>query len=142
MLGVGVVMRAEQPRPAIEVEMIELEMIELVPTAPVTLSFEAFYREHFRRVVALSYGLSGSRSAAEELAQDAFMAAHATRGCVLFAQGDAKAAFKALEKAMKAGSDPDPRPELAADPKYRDLALQYRIPVELGDVEAAALGLE
>ncbi|WAS90931.1 hypothetical protein [Nannocystis punicea] len=71
-----------------------------------------------------------------------FMAAHATRGCVLFAQGDAKAAFKALEKAMKAGSDPDPRSELAADPKYRSLALQYRIPVELSDVEAAALGVE
>lgn len=37
--------------------------------------FEAFYRRDRRRVVALAYGLSGSRAAAEELAQDAFMAA-------------------------------------------------------------------
>lgn len=69
------------------------------------------------------------------------LAAHAIRGCVLFARGDVKAAFKALEKAMKAGVDPEPRPELAADPAYRDLALRWRIPVELGDDEAAALGL-
>jgi len=37
--------------------------------------FESFYRRDRRRVVALAYGLSGSRTAAEELAQDAFMAA-------------------------------------------------------------------
>ncbi|MCY1059547.1 hypothetical protein [Nannocystis sp. SCPEA4] len=70
------------------------------------------------------------------------LAAHATRGCVLFARGDRKAAYKALEQAMKGGTDPEPRPELAADPKYRELALRYRIPVELSDEEAAALGLD
>ncbi|MEY2420503.1 MAG: hypothetical protein QOI95_570 [Acidimicrobiaceae bacterium] len=37
--------------------------------------FESFYRSDRRRVVALAYGLSGSRMAAEELAQDAFLAA-------------------------------------------------------------------
>lgn len=37
--------------------------------------FDAFYRQHRRRVVALAYGLSGSATAAEELAQDAFLAA-------------------------------------------------------------------
>jgi RNA polymerase sigma-70 factor (ECF subfamily) len=34
------------------------------------------YRREYRRVVALAYGLSGSRSAAEELAQEGFLAAH------------------------------------------------------------------
>lgn len=40
------------------------------------VAFEAVYRAHWRPVVALVYGLSGSRAAAEELAQDAFVAAH------------------------------------------------------------------
>lgn len=39
-------------------------------------SFEAFYRRELRGVVALAYVLSGSRTAAEELAQDAFVAAY------------------------------------------------------------------
>jgi RNA polymerase sigma factor (sigma-70 family) len=39
-------------------------------------SFEAFYRREYRAVVALAYGLSGSRVAAEDLAQEAFLAAH------------------------------------------------------------------
>ena len=37
--------------------------------------FESFYRDNRRRVVALAYGLTGSASAAEELAQEAFLAA-------------------------------------------------------------------
>jgi RNA polymerase sigma-70 factor, ECF subfamily len=43
---------------------------------PEAVSFELLYRREFGKVVALAYVLSGSRSAAEELAQDAFMAAH------------------------------------------------------------------
>lgn len=39
-------------------------------------SFEALYVQEFAAVVALAYVLSGSRSAAEELAQEAFLAAH------------------------------------------------------------------
>lgn len=39
-------------------------------------SFEAFYRQEFRRVVAVAFALSGSRLAAEDLAQEAFIAAH------------------------------------------------------------------
>jgi RNA polymerase sigma-70 factor (ECF subfamily) len=39
-------------------------------------SFERLYRREFAAVVALAYVLSGSRAAAEELAQEAFMAAH------------------------------------------------------------------
>jgi RNA polymerase sigma-70 factor, ECF subfamily len=39
-------------------------------------SFESFYRREFRDVVALAYALSGSRNGAEDLAQEAFIAAH------------------------------------------------------------------
>ncbi len=39
-------------------------------------TFEAFYRREFRRVVAIAYALSGSRAGAEDLAQEAFIAAH------------------------------------------------------------------
>jgi len=38
--------------------------------------FEEFYRREYQGVVALVYGLSGSRAAAEDLAQEAFLAAH------------------------------------------------------------------
>jgi RNA polymerase sigma-70 factor (ECF subfamily) len=37
---------------------------------------DELYRREYRAVVALAYGLSGSRGAAEELAQDAFLEAH------------------------------------------------------------------
>lgn len=39
-------------------------------------TFEAFYRREFREVVGLAYALSGSRLGAEDLAQEAFVAAH------------------------------------------------------------------
>ncbi len=39
-------------------------------------TFEDLYRRDFSRLVALAHGLSGSRSAAEELVQEAFLAAH------------------------------------------------------------------
>ncbi len=38
--------------------------------------FEHFYRREFRRVVSIAYALSGSRLAAEDLAQEAMIAAH------------------------------------------------------------------
>ncbi len=38
--------------------------------------FDSFYRREFSQVVGLAYALSGSRVAAEDLAQEAFMAAH------------------------------------------------------------------
>ena len=38
--------------------------------------FDSFYAEHYRPVVALVYTLTGSRWAAEDLAQDAFLTAH------------------------------------------------------------------
>lgn len=38
--------------------------------------FESFYRREYRGVVALAFALSGSRHAAEDIAQDSFLAAH------------------------------------------------------------------
>jgi RNA polymerase sigma-70 factor (ECF subfamily) len=42
----------------------------------VVRDFESFYRSEYRPVVALAAALSGSRWAAEDLAQEAFAAAH------------------------------------------------------------------
>jgi len=38
-------------------------------------AFESFYSREYRKVVALAYALSGSRIGAEDLAQEAFIAA-------------------------------------------------------------------
>lgn len=45
-------------------------------TGAITEAFDRFYRDERTRVVALAYALSGSRAAAEDLAQDAFLAVH------------------------------------------------------------------
>ena len=45
-------------------------------------SFDAFYRSEFPRMVNIAYALSGSRLAAEDLAQDAMIAAHREWGRV------------------------------------------------------------
>jgi RNA polymerase sigma-70 factor (sigma-E family) len=49
-----------------------------VEPAPIRaiVPFEQFYRRELKPVIGLAYALSGSRSAAEDLAQDAFLAAH------------------------------------------------------------------
>jgi RNA polymerase sigma-70 factor (ECF subfamily) len=39
-------------------------------------AFEDFFRTEYRAVVGLAYALSGSRAIAEDLAQEAFLAAH------------------------------------------------------------------
>lgn len=53
-------------------------MSDHVPPAyvPTVASFEELYRRELPAVIALAYVLSGSRMAAEELAQDAFLSAH------------------------------------------------------------------
>jgi len=38
--------------------------------------FTRFFRAEYSAVVALAYGLSGSRSAAEDIAQEAFLPAY------------------------------------------------------------------
>lgn len=47
-----------------------------------TPAFEDFYRAEFPAVVGLAYALGGSRSGAEDLAQEAFLAAHRNWGRV------------------------------------------------------------
>ena len=44
--------------------------------APAVEDFDAFYAREYAAMVALAYVLSGSRWAAEDLAQEAFLAAH------------------------------------------------------------------
>lgn len=54
-------------------------MIEDRASAPafrIPTSFDAFYAAEFPRMVDIAYALSGSRLAAEDLAQDAMVAAH------------------------------------------------------------------
>ncbi len=65
-----------QPRPVAPVH--ESPMTDHAHLRPVRAlpSFEHFYRSEYRAVVGLAYALSGSRIAAEDLAQDAFVAAH------------------------------------------------------------------
>ncbi len=55
----------------------ELAVAESGPVAVESLeTFEDFYVREFPAVVGLAYALSGSRSGAEDLAQEAFLAAH------------------------------------------------------------------
>ena len=46
------------------------------PRRPPDQGFDALYRRDFHALLALAYGLSGSRAAAEELVQEAFLAAY------------------------------------------------------------------
>ncbi len=47
-----------------------------IPVVRGPLSFDAFYASEFEAVAGLAYALSGSRLAAEDLAQEAFLAAY------------------------------------------------------------------
>lgn len=53
--------------------MRQMEEIQVVARPE---RFDDFYRREFSQVVGLAYALSGSRNGAEDLAQEAFMAAH------------------------------------------------------------------
>lgn len=59
------------PRRAID----EPTLITPTATSPAGAAFDAFCREHYAKVTGLAYVLSGSRTAAEDLTQDAFFAA-------------------------------------------------------------------
>lgn len=48
----------------------------LGPSVPDRVSFEEFYLKEYQAVVGLAFALSGSRWLAEDLAQEAFLAAH------------------------------------------------------------------
>ena len=56
---------------------IEIDVVTDPLTEPAaSLAFDDWYRSEYRAVVGLVYSLSGSRGAAEEIAQDAFLEAH------------------------------------------------------------------
>src|SRR3970040_2221456 len=60
-------------RPMVERTTEETTNLRSIRAVP---DFESFYRGEYRAVVGLAYALSGSRLAAEDIAQDAFLAAH------------------------------------------------------------------
>ena len=64
-----------------DIEDASLEVVDdQAPAGPTPIravaDFESFYRAEYRPVVGLAFALSGSRIAAEDIAQDAFLAAH------------------------------------------------------------------
>lgn len=73
-----------QPQPLAERSSAASAAGHSSDAAPIraTVSFETFYERELRSVIGLAYALSGSRSAAEDLAQEAFLAAHKSWGKV------------------------------------------------------------
>ena len=73
-----------QPRPLADRKPAAPAAGAEISAAPIraTVNFEAFYARELRSVIGLAYALSGSRSAAEDLAQEAFLAAHKSWGRV------------------------------------------------------------
>jgi RNA polymerase sigma-70 factor (ECF subfamily) len=67
------------PRPAPSAERQRRSQAPRPETCP-TRDFDDFYRSEFPAVVGLAYALSGSRAGAEDLAQEAFFAAHRNWG--------------------------------------------------------------
>lgn len=55
---------------------VDTRRVAAIVEEPFRESFDTFYRVEIRSVVGLAYALSGSRSAAEDLAQDGFVAAY------------------------------------------------------------------
>ena len=55
---------------------VDAERVAAIGREPFRENFDAFYRAELQPVVGLAYVLSGSRSAAEDLAQDGFVAAY------------------------------------------------------------------
>jgi RNA polymerase sigma-70 factor (ECF subfamily) len=69
------------PRPAPSAERQRRSQAPRPETCP-PRAFDDFYRSEFPAVVGLAYALSGNRSGAEDLAQEAFLAAHRNWGRV------------------------------------------------------------
>lgn len=117
-------------------------------------AFDTFYAAEFKAVAGLAYALSGSRVASEDLAQDAFLAAHrrweeigrfddpgawvrravANRSVSLFRRGVAEA--KAIAKLSQ---PPEPLPELSAESADLWRAVR-RLPRRQAQVVALVLG--
>ena len=63
----------------------------------------------------------------------------ATLAVARYEAGDHKKAFALLRKVMRAQIDPEPIGALLRDPRYHDLCIRYRIPIELSDEDARTL---
>ncbi len=107
------------------------ESIEL-PHA-VRRAFADWYRSEYHQVVALVYVLSGSRTAAEELAQDAFVEAH-RRWATISAYDDPGAWVRkvAVNKARSWGR----RRSAEARAYAKHVGRQRQLPAELPDSAA------
>jgi RNA polymerase sigma factor (sigma-70 family) len=55
---------------------VDTARVTVIESGPFRESFDSFYRREAGAVVGLAYVLSGSRSGAEDLAQEAFLAAY------------------------------------------------------------------
>ena len=71
-LGAGLFVCVVMDTPAVDWRMAGQDGDRLVLVG----SFDGFFEAEFRRVVALVFGLTGSRWVAEEIVQDAFLEAH------------------------------------------------------------------
>ena len=69
---------------------------------------------------------------------DASVASYA-QAVARYEAGDHKKAFALLRKVMRAQIDPEPIGALLRDPRYHDLCIRYRIPIELSDEDARTL---
>jgi RNA polymerase sigma-70 factor (ECF subfamily) len=98
---------------------------------PASEGLEELYRREYRSVVALAYALSGSRGAAEELTQDAFLAAH--RAWDRIATYDDPAAWVRRVVANRAVSGI--RRRVAEVKAVTRLAGRRQLPAELPDPE-------
>jgi RNA polymerase sigma-70 factor (ECF subfamily) len=98
------------------------------PAVATGQGFEAFYLSEYRAVVGLAYVLSGNRAIAEDLAQEAFLAAHRNwhrlavgRPGAWVRQAVANLAVSAFRrrvaeaKALVRLGQPEPLPELGAE---------------------------
>ena len=120
-------------------------------TPPVRGDLDDLYRREYRSVVALAYGLSGSRSGAEELAQEAFLEAHRAWDRIstyddparLGATGRGEPQRVAGAPAGGRGAGPDPRHGEAGAPRraarLRRRVLAGRPPAARRQAQAVAL---
>ena len=113
------------------------------PRAPVIADFIDRSRLH-NEVAWISY-LQGDVASAVTQAERAVKErpsnsqAVATLAVARYEAGDHKKAFALLRKVMTEQIDPEPIGALLRDPRYHDLCIRYRIPIELTDEDARTL---
>ncbi|MGZ6494185.1 MAG: RNA polymerase sigma factor [Actinomycetota bacterium] len=66
----------EDPEAARKLRSVAIELVESPSEDGPRPDFDGFYRREYQRIVGLVYALSGGRYSAEDIAQEAFLAAH------------------------------------------------------------------